>query len=535
MTKRAIIHVDDAEGIISLAEYLVSDDWTIISANKTEELLKKSKIPVTREQALIESNSYVNDIALFNKEILSTRLETPSYDSHNSEYNTNNIFLVCINMIPSIAKHQIGKPGDYTISTFLRSAYQNYENILILTDPADYREAIIQLKTDSISDDFRKYLAGKALNMLAAYDAGIATSLLNQSSFATAFHNYPVYPFKKEFMLKSGSNSHQQACFYKFPEIRFPEDFFTLTKKNFSYNSYNDISLVWEILDMLSSTLKTQSTVSSTNNDGYEFTTQFTPLTGSVFTIAIKYQNLLGASLSSNILDSFDKTYSFDTENIVNGTFGCSAVIDANAAHKIVNSNFSTIVAPDFTAEARAILAENKKLQLIPIVKLTRSNLEGHFIYGGLLIQQQDMTLFNHWSIKTKNRPSQIKADALAFGMLLAMKTRSYSAIILKQNATIGIAQSATSAKKAIQEVLFEAKETVARKNIQLSESEPIGDVLICDSTAPFCDEIKELIRLGISAIIETGDAANKEADFVSYCDENGIVLVHTGMTHIKI
>ena len=41
MTKQAIIHVEDTENVIELAKYLSESGWTIYSANKTEELLKK--------------------------------------------------------------------------------------------------------------------------------------------------------------------------------------------------------------------------------------------------------------------------------------------------------------------------------------------------------------------------------------------------------------------------------------------------------------------------------------------------------------
>ena len=58
----------------------------------------------------------------------------------------------------------------------------------------------------------------------------------------------------------------------------------------------------------------------------------------------------------------------------------------------------------------------------------------------------------------TKNRPSQFKADQMAFGMLLAMGARSYSAILLKDNAIVGISQNSTSTERALQIVLADAK-----------------------------------------------------------------------------
>ena len=61
MTKRAIIHVENTEGVLEFARFLSGAGWTIISANKTEDLLHREKIPVSREQALVENNIYFTD------------------------------------------------------------------------------------------------------------------------------------------------------------------------------------------------------------------------------------------------------------------------------------------------------------------------------------------------------------------------------------------------------------------------------------------------------------------------------------------
>ena len=52
MTKRAVIHVENTENLVEFAEFLAAEGWIILSANKTEEILRKQKIPVTKESAL---------------------------------------------------------------------------------------------------------------------------------------------------------------------------------------------------------------------------------------------------------------------------------------------------------------------------------------------------------------------------------------------------------------------------------------------------------------------------------------------------
>ena len=48
MTKKAIVHVENTDNLVDFARYLVSSDWTILSANKTQEFLEKEKIPVIK-------------------------------------------------------------------------------------------------------------------------------------------------------------------------------------------------------------------------------------------------------------------------------------------------------------------------------------------------------------------------------------------------------------------------------------------------------------------------------------------------------
>ena len=67
----------------------------------------------------------------------------------------------------------------------------------------------------------------------------------------------------------------------------------------------------------------------------------------------------------------------------------------------------------------------------------------------------------------------------------------------------------------------------------KIIKDEPVGDVLVCDSTIPFNDPIKKLIDKGITAIIQTGGTP-ADNEFIKYCDERGVVMVFTDMTHIS-
>lgn len=540
MTKRALIHVDNTDNVVELAQYLSSAGWTIISANKTEELLRKNHVPVTREMALSTDIAYAHDISKIIQNIVTTRLDSDNSLNLPTEFQDNNIYLVCINISPfyySDPQKADIRYCDYRISSILRYAFYNHKNILVLTDPADYKEALIQLKTDNITDDFRTYIAQKALNLVAAYDSGIAGTFAHKTSYSKTFPVYACYPLKFQSRLKYGTNPQQAAAFYKLPEDKEITNFANCNFSDLDYNTFKDITLSWEILNNLYTSLKSQFTVASTNADNYDFTTQFTPLSGTVFTFAIKFGNLLGASIDTNIHNSYVKTHTYDTINVKNEVLGCSAVIDHNAANEIMEGNFSAIVAPDFTDEAKKIFAQKRNIKLIYSAILNQADFEARFVFGGFLIQQREKTLFDHWYIKTKNRPSQVKSDELAFGMLLAIKTRSYSAILIKQNAIVGIAQGCPSMEKALGEVHYYANAYTVLHNGNTNfnpQDNPIADVLVCDEKIHFGEEIIRLINLGLSTIIETGGTPEDD-EFIKFCEEHNVSLIFTGMSHISL
>lgn len=551
MTKRAVIHVENTEKLVEFAEFLVSDGWTILSANKTEEILKKQKIPVTKESALSENNIFMADTSKLIRRVMLTKYheEDETYLSHSDE-EENNIYIICMNVLPSINTAIVSKqfdnqlcPKNFFITTLLRNAFRNYENLLILTDPDDYKEAMIQIRTGSISKDFRTYLAAKALNLVSAYDAGLSASILQSSKVNEQFMNYMMIPFKKELPLHCGMNAQQAAFLYKSPsEEGSVGNFLKYQGKDLPYTLVNDISYAWRQINTLFTLLKNQPTVKSTNSDGYEFTTQFTPLTGTVFSLAVKFGTILGASHATNVLDSFKATFTYDSVMTTDTVFACSAVINTEAAEEIVKGNFAAIVAPSFTTEAKQILSKNKKTKLVPSFKVTNIELDLRFINGGLLVQTKDSTLFNQWKVRTKNRPSQIQTDEMVFGMLLVMGARSYSAVLLKQNSICGIAQGCTSEKRAIDGVLFESMKFqeyakgVYSDKLGIShdiDTSNLGEVLVCDGAIPFCESTKKLIDSGVKAVLQTGGTSTDDA-FIDYCNEHGVVMVFTGMTHLS-
>ena len=60
-----------------------------------------------------------------------------------------------------------------------------------------------------------------------------------------------------------------------------------------------------------------------------------------------------------------------------------------------------------------------------------------------------------------------------------------------------------------------------------------LGEVLVCDAAIPFCESTKILIDSGLKAILQTGGTSTDD-ELIDYCNEHGVVMVFTGMTHLS-
>lgn len=532
MKKKAIIYAENTDKLLILANYLSQDDWEIISDGETAEFLAKNLIPYTMEPSL-SSTSKGHD--RFNS-IINLVLNSKQEDDYDSFDFDDSISLVCINVLPKyniISQFLEESSSENCIDikhiSLIRAAAKNYSNVMILTDPEDYQEAIIQLKTECITKPFRLYLAGKALNITAAYDARCAYSILFQQE-QVDFPNYLVLPYKKSRHLSQGANPHQQAWLYS--QELYNSALSGIKKiqgKELDYNIIKNYFAAWNIVSMFLKIIKNPFEVPSTDSSGYSYSTQFSPAAGSVFTIGIKYGNPIGAALGADVCSSFSKTLNHASETFDGATLGCSAVIDRESALILEKMTLAAIIAPDFTKEAREILAGNSSIRLIIASNTVNGSYETAPIDGGQLVQTSDHTLFKHWHVVTKRRPTQAQIDAMAFGTMISLGTKSDSAIVINDSAAIGISFGQPNRRKSVLLAIDDAKECF--KN-GLTSADTNAEILVSDTSIPFDDKLQNAVDIGVKAIIQTGGSSSDQ-QLIDFCNEHDISMVFTGMRHM--
>ena len=536
MVKKAILFCENNDGILELAQFLYKSGWEIYSNGETAEILKENNISYLIEHALDSKPRNIGESTALIQKILRTKISVSDQPFENPD-DENNVFLVCVNFDPltsgfeTIPKLGRGSPAltSYT-STMIRNCCTNFQNVLILTDPIDYNETLIELRTDDVQQSFRMYLAGKALNIVSAFDSANAFAILQNNPFAINQNiNYLSMPYKKKMELHHGANSNQKAVIYQYgSDGGSLSGFKKIQGRELTHKIVADTSFAWDQVCSLYDNLKTLSAVKSENCDGYAYTTQFTPLTGTVYTVMVKYRLVVGAGLDTNVVNSFQKTLSYDLDCTIHATLACSAVIDGTAAREMVKYEFSAIVAPGFTEEAKSILAENRGIRLITANRPSSSNISVLILDGGCVLQNKYKQLFDKWIVPTKARPDQKLCDEMAFGMCIAKHAYSYANVCIKDNAVVGISSCQSSRFKSLGSVAFEAKQTF---KLHPTEDGVIADVLVCDSSIELCEPVKELIDLGVKAIIQTGGLPNDQ-EFIDYCDAHNVAMIFTGVTH---
>ena len=528
MNKRALLFTQDTKNLPYLAEYLFRDGWDLVAAGTAAEVLRHNKIPFTQEKTLAAGTSAYD----YTSGPLLKILQSGQEAQFGQE--ADGLSLICVNILPEYRtpKDLLSGKNHIDIRTvlLLRIAANNYQNLLVLTDPEDYKEAVIQLKTGNVQEAFRLYLAGKALNMTAAHDAAISDSILRQTNDGY-FPNYYLPAFEKQFIVRHGMNPHQKACFYTLCRGNSViKNFKKLQGKELTFGIIRNVYVAWQCVSIFTKTIKNPFTVETTDAANYTFATQFTPAAGSVFTVGIKNRNPIGAALGSNVYESYKKTLGCSPEDFEESVLGCSAVIDADAAQEIVQTNIRAVVAPGFTKDAIRIFAEFKDLRLVVANRLLSGLNEAVSFDDGLLVQTPDTELFTKWHVVTNTRPAQPLVDAMAFGMMVAMPAKSDCAIVINDDAAIGIASGHTNKSRAVLAALESAQENL---KMSLTSDSTRAEILVSDSALPFDERIKRIADFGIKAVIQTG-GHKTDGEFINFCNEKGISMIFTGIRHLS-
>ena len=503
--KTALISVSNKEGIVEFAKGLHNLGIKILSTSGTAKLLKENKVPVTQISDYIKSAEMVDGrVKTLHPKIFAGILAVRKNKKHMEELKKNNIDpidIVVVNLYPfeeTVAKkasfEEIIENIDIGGPSLVRAAAKNFEDVLIIVDPADYHGILGSLKNKKISNELKQNLALKAFEHTARYD-----TIINQY-FIDRFGNgkFPEIlnlSFKKKQDLRYGENPHQQAAFYKDPFI--DKCCITSTRqlhgKELSYNN---------ILDM---------------ENAFQLIKEFEEPAVAI----IKHNNPSGVATRKSIDEAFSAALDADPLSAFGSIIALNRACDKKTAEKMKECFIEVVLCPKFNDDALQILREKKNIRLMEAASVTKP-CPGYFmtkVSGGLLVQTRNYTKISEKNLKavSKRKPTKKEIEDMLFAFKVTKHVKSNSIVFAKNNTTVGIGAGQTSRVDAVKIAASKAGEMAK------------GAVMSSDAFFPFRDGVDEASKAGITAIIQPGGSI-RDKGVIEAADEHNMAMVFTGI-----
>ena len=549
MNKRALISVYDKNGILELASYLIESGWEIISTGGTAKFLQENKVAVTDVSSVTGFPECLNGrVKTLHPAIhagLLARRDEAAHMETLKELKLVTIDLVCVNLYPFFEKAGAGLSLQETIEfidiggpAMLRSAAKNFQDLIVLSDPADYAETIQALKTGKPFLEFRKRLAGKVFNLTSAYDAAIARYLLETDKNEAAYPPFWPMPLKKAAglapSLRYGENSHQSAALYFHADSSGAlAGMEQLHGKELGYNNIRDLDLAWKAACAFG--FSADGTPPLGETEVRKFVPAAVMSGHEACCVAVKHNTPCGFALGKTLLEAYEKTLTCDPVSIFGGIIACTVPVDAVVAAKMGELFLEIIIAPDFENDALEILKQKKNLRILKAKTAPRDLKECVAVDGGLLVQDTDKKLLEKWEVVTRLAPAAEDIPDLVFGMRAVSFVKSNAVMVVKNLAATGIGGGQVNriwpTKHALEQSALVLKAAEANSNLW-TDGKP-ARVLASDAFIPFPDIIEAAAAAGIKAVIQPGGSVNDKAS-IEACDKLGLAMVFTGIRHFK-
>ncbi|QSX07424.1 bifunctional phosphoribosylaminoimidazolecarboxamide formyltransferase/IMP cyclohydrolase [Alkalibacter rhizosphaerae] len=508
---RALISVSDKTGIVDFAKELQALGVDMISTGGTASLLREEGMDVKDVSQITNFPECLDGRVktlhpMVHGGILAVRKD-PDHQQTLKELEIDPIDLVVVNLYPF--KKTILKEGctmeeaieniDIGGPTMLRSAAKNHNDVVVVTDPADYEEVILQLKDQGKVDQQTRFrLARKVFAHTASYDAMIVDYLDEQAGDAS-YGSTKTVTFEKVQDLRYGENPHQKAAFYK--DVVNTRGTLVeaeqLHGKELSYNNINDTNSALELLK--------------------EFYNE-------PAVVAVKHANPCGVGCGKTIGEAFEKAYEGDPVAIFGGIVATNQVVDEGTAARISELFIEVLVAPGYDAKALEVLKGKKNIRLLQLENITSpyKGYEVKKVMGGVLFQDTDGSLLgDELEVVTKRQPTAKEMEDLMFAWKVVKHAKSNAISIAKDKMLVANGPGQVSRIASLQNAVRQGGEKV--KNA----------VLASDAYFPFSDSVEAAFGAGITAIIQPGGSV-KDNDSIALCDRYGIAMVFTGMRHFK-
>ncbi len=501
--KNALVSVSDKTNIVELCKNLNLHGYRVLATGKTAKLLFENGINCT------EVSDYTGFPEIFDGRVKTLQpkifggiLQRPDNDHDLKEAKENNIEQIDVVVVNLYPFPQVAVRDDLDLDTkvenidiggpsLIRAAAKNYKYVTILTNSDQYSEFISKLSSGNIDINYRQKLAVAAYSHTAYYDTVISNYFEKEFNLEKTHIriNYPIYEH-----LRYGENPHQKAAFYG----SFNKNFEFLHGKDLSYNNIVDLNAAVELINDMPK----------------------------VSCAIIKHTNPCGAAVAKDVLTAYTKALSTDPVSSFGGIVAFNDIVDLETAKKLNEIFLEIVVATGYTDEAMEELKKKKNRRVLKTLQFCREAFTSKSVVGGILVQESDNSSFTELDLKLVTEKecekSQLKDIELAW--VICKHVKSNAIVYVKDGTVIGVGAGQMSRVDSAKIAVMKAKE---------HNHDLLGAVAASDAFFPFADGLEEIIKAGITTVVQPGGSV-RDNEVIEAANKNNISMYFTSIRNFK-
>jgi len=513
--QRAILSVTDKTGLVDFARKLEGMGVELISTGGTAKLLRDSGVGVKDISELTGFPEMLDGrVKTLHPNVhggILHRRENASHRTAVAEHGIEPIDMVVVNLYafektaakPGVHFEELIENIDIGGPSMIRSAAKNFQDVAVVTSPADYDAIAEELAKSSgeLSPATKWRLAQKAFATTAAYDSAIASTLERVSANGRfEFHSESGFPetlrlsFHKITDLRYGENPHQKAAMYSDGSGVGVANGRQLQGKELSYNNIVDLQASWDLAQ--------------------EFEEPVCAI--------IKHTNPCGTATAKTLVEAYKKALECDPVSAFGGVIGVNRTVDGEAAEEMAKLFLEVIAAPSFDDAAKAKFASKKNLRLVEINHAPQKWVLKN-VSGGILVQDTDLRSLQEDDLKvvTKRPPTAEEKRALLFAWKVSKHVKSNAILYARDGQTVGVGAGQMSRVDSCR--IGAMKAVLPLK----------GTVAASDAFFPFPDGVEEIAKVGATAIIQPGGSV-RDKEVIEAADRLGMAMIFTGVRHFR-
>jgi phosphoribosylaminoimidazolecarboxamide formyltransferase/IMP cyclohydrolase len=507
--RRALLSVFDKQGLIELARDLHNAGVQLIASGGTAKALSDSGVPVVSVETWTGAPEVLaGRVKTLHPRIHAGILARRSVASDAEDLKrvaTDYIDLVVVNFYPAREAVASGKSVSEVVEaidvggpTMARAAAKNFEDVVVLSDPADYPEFLESFRggDGAISDELRQRFAARTFARLAAYDAAIAGYLSAGELIGVSLERMQNCRY--------GENPHQKGAF--FVEVGVPHRGIASLKqlqgKTLSYNNLMDVNAALRL---------------ARDFEGCA-------------AVIIKHGTPCGVGLALTAAQAVRRALETDPVSAFGGIVVLTRPLDKETAGILRDIFLEVVLAPSGSEEAFMEFAKKKSLRVLTYdseeLHKAENGKELRSVWGGFLRQESDEgfpELANLQTV-TKRAPTPNEIEALELAWRVCKHVRSNAIVFADAVHTLGIGAGQMSRVDSV--------EIAVRKATKAGLS-LMGSACASDAFFPFRDGLDAAARAGATAIIQPGGSV-RDSEVIEAAIEQNVAMVFTGRRHFR-